>query len=310
MPNYWWVNQGQTFNQEVGGGYLWAPKTQRDGTSLASYNLMLELEPGDIVFSHSKGKIAARGVVKSAAISSHQPPDLLKIGDSLWNNDGWLVGVDFEIANEPAETKDLVSQIMPLMLEEYPKPLAKNGFASQKNYLTRISPRLAELLTRSLKMGSLDDAAVRRVSDPLVEDVFETFGADLGALSTDKQQLILARRGQGIFRERVLNFEKVCRVTGIEETRLLIASHIKPWAQSTDLERMNGANGLMLSPHFDKLFDLGLMTFKNDGTILYSTGIAIETRLRWTLEKYVEVGKFNKLQQHFLEFHRDTKFLP
>lgn len=76
-------------------------------------------------------------------------------------------------------------------------------------------------------------------------------------IETDKVELIKARRGQGIFRRRVLATEPYCRLTGVSDPRFLRASHIKPWVVSDNNERLDGNNGLMLSPHVDHLFDGG-----------------------------------------------------
>ena len=66
---------------------------------------------------------------------------------------------------------------------------------------------------------------------------------------TFREQLVRARRGQGVFRANVLLREDACRVTRVDEPRHLKASHIKPWRDATDAERLDGANGLLLSLH-------------------------------------------------------------
>jgi len=308
MTSYWWVNQGQSYFQEIGGGYLWAPKKQRDGSSLRSYDLMVELEPGDIVFSHFKGQIQARGIVVSRAASAGQPPDLLKVGENLWNNDGWQIDVEFEVTPKTFSTKENQAVISSHLLSEYPKPISSNGSASQKNYLTRISPKLAMIINESLESGTLNEVKVLESIDALAIDLFDVLGVDLDGLSTEKRQEILARRGQGLFRNRVRNFEKCCRVTRVSDARLLIASHIKPWKDCSDLERLNGANGLLLSPHVDKLFDSGLMTFSGQGKIYFSRKLSTGDIHKWNLQNLSEVGKFTSLQSHFLEFHNDVRF--
>jgi putative restriction endonuclease len=78
---------------------------------------------------------------------------------------------------------------------------------------------------------------------------------------TTKERLVLSRVGQGLFRKRVKMFEQKCRVTDIQDDNYLIASHIKPWARADDHERLDGNNGLLLSPHIDRLFVRGYMTF-------------------------------------------------
>lgn len=87
---------------------------------------------------------------------------------------------------------------------------------------------------------------------------------------TDRQQIIRARRGQGLFRDRVRRVERACRITGVENPEHLIASHCKPWRHSTNEERLDGENGLLLTPSIDHLFDGGFISFENDGRLLVS----------------------------------------
>jgi putative restriction endonuclease len=68
--------------------------------------------------------------------------------------------------------------------------------------------------------------------------------------------------------------EKCCRITQIADLRLLRASHIKPWrACNNNQERLDGNNGLLLSPHVDLLFDRGYISVEDDGTLLRSPRI-------------------------------------
>lgn len=127
---------------------------------------------------------------------------------------------------------------------------------------------------------------------------------DLGP--TEKKQLIQARRGQGKFRERVCEIWKnSCAVTGSKVTELLRASHIKPWAVSTDEERLDGHNGLLLAPNIDAAFDQGLISFDGRGRLLVSDRLS-ETEA----EKLgIKAGKRIPLcaeQRTFLEHHREA----
>jgi hypothetical protein len=70
---------------------------------------------------------------------------------------------------------------------------------------------------------------------------------------TEKSALILARRGQGVFKQRVRRLERRCRITGVERIEHLRASHCKPWRDSDDAERLDGENGLLLTPTIDHL---------------------------------------------------------
>ena len=122
--------------------------------------------------------------------------------------------------------------------------------------------------------------------------------------STDKVQLIVARRGQGKFRDNVLVLEPKCRITKVQDPRCLIASHIKPWSQSTNMERLNGNNGLMLAPHVDRLFDEGLISFTDFGDLLISPKCPTDALNAWGIAPICNVGPFRAQQRPFLAFHR------
>jgi len=93
-------------------------------------------------------------------------------------------------------------------------------------------------------------------------------------------------------------------LTGITDKRFLIASHIKPWKDSTNEERLDGNNGLLLSPHVDKLFDNGWITFSDDGDLLIADQSIEKVLLIWGIDYSINVGYFTAHQQNFLEYHR------
>lgn len=84
---YWWVNQNKTFRQEVGGGYLWAPKTTKNNRHIPAYDNMREVRPGDIIFSFYRATIAAVGVALSSGYDCVVPEEFAKQGER-WNSNG------------------------------------------------------------------------------------------------------------------------------------------------------------------------------------------------------------------------------
>ena len=128
--------------------------------------------------------------------------------------------------------------------------------------------------------------------------------ADTELPDTEKDALIKARRGQGRFRSNVLAYEHRCRVTGVENPEYLIASHIKPWSQSSNAERLDGANGLLLSPHIDHLFDRGYISFTDDGALLCSRLIDRSVLRQLHVEPEINVGSFRAEQAAYLAYHR------
>jgi hypothetical protein len=91
--------------------------------------------------------------------------------------------------------------------------------------------------------------------------------------STEAERLVVQRVGQNVFREALLSYwGGCCAVTGVAESRLLRASHIKPWAKcDTDAERLDVYNGVLLAANLDAAFDAGLISFSDKGEMLFSS---------------------------------------
>lgn len=123
-------------------------------------------------------------------------------------------------------------------------------------------------------------------------------------------ELRRARQGQGQYREKLLAECMFCPITLISDERLLIASHIKPWAVSNDDEKLDPKNGFMLSPLYDKLFDKGFMTFTDDRRIILSNWISPENkrRLGVTDGQFIQRLPLDIARQSYMEFHRTSVF--
>lgn len=126
---------------------------------------------------------------------------------------------------------------------------------------------------------------------------------------TEKITLTKSRVGQGLYRELLQAIESSCRVTGVSDPQLLTASHIKPWALSSDIEKLDGNNGLFLSPHVDRLFDRGLISFTDDGDLLVSDSVDLDQLMLWGIDPTNNVGSFNPKQSEYLAWHRHNIFI-
>ena len=123
---------------------------------------------------------------------------------------------------------------------------------------------------------------------------------------TEKEMLVKARIGQGEFRKKLINKYKKCIITGITDERILLASHIKPWRSSNNIERLSEENGLILSPLYDKLFDIGLITFDKNMKVLISSQLNKNDVSKLYLDTDFSYIKFpsNDLKIN-MEYHRD-----
>ncbi len=155
-------------------------------------------------------------------------------------------------------------------------------------------------LFRNIESGEVTD------KDTLV-DMVDNYAV---MKETERQAIIKSRVGQGMFRKELLKkYNETCIITGINEKKLLIASHIKPWAVCTNQERLSSENGLILSPTFDRLFDSGLISFKNNGQIMISKLLPCDVVNKLHInEKDVFDLKPTKELKMNLDYHRDIIF--
>ena len=303
---YWWVNQNQTYDFEVPGGFLWSPKTRSDGGRNHFYEVMAEVRPGDFVFSFCDTFIKAIGIVQRAAVTSPKPD--FRAAGSNWADEGWYVEVEFAEIENAFKPKDFMGQIGPLLAEKY-APLQLNGNGLQGIYLTEISKDFGELLFH-LSRANVDLIQSELAPTPETESEYEiNLEIESRKLDGDLQkiQMTKARRGQGIFKANVRLIEKSCRVTGVSNIKHLRASHIKPWSVSNNSEKLDGYNGLLLSPHVDHLFDRGYISFNGSGSLLISKELNPRVLEQWSIGAN-NVGEFSSMQDQYLEYHRDVVF--
>ena len=97
--------------------------------------------------------------------------------------------------------------------------------------------------------------------------------------TTEAERMVIQRIGQDVFRDALMDYwGGRCPLTGINERGLLRASHIVPWADCTDAQRLDVHNGLLLSALWDAAFDRGLISFADDGTVLASLELSETAR--------------------------------
>lgn len=134
---------------------------------------------------------------------------------------------------------------------------------------------------------------------------------DTSIPETERTAIVQSRVGQGLFRKQLMDkYHGSCVITGINQPKLLVASHIKPWAASDNQERLQVDNGLLLSATYDRLFDSGLITFDKTGKIFLSSFIGVENEKKLHLHAGTQYHLMvtNKMQ-HFLEYHSDVVFV-
>lgn len=144
---------------------------------------------------------------------------------------------------------------------------------------------------------------------PIEKRLEDLVCSDTSISLTEKEMIIQSRVGQGIFRENIIKKYDKCIITGIADKRLLVASHIKPWRSSNNIERLSSENGLLLSPLYDKLFDIGLISFDRNMRIIVSNDLSEDDISKVYIDRDMEYIKSPSIElQYNMEYHRDMIF--
>jgi hypothetical protein len=170
-----------------------------------------------------------------------------------------------------------------------------------------------ELLHREPRISEPSRFVFQLVHDQGPADDLELHSHEIEAAPvTEREALQKARVGQGRFRKDLLDYwQEACAVTRLRLPDILKASHIKPWRVSSNAERLDPFNGLLLLPQYDELFDAGWISFRDDGTMLVSRVLAKTPLPLLGVQAGARLARVDPRHRPFLEYHRkiflDTK---
>lgn len=281
---------------------------------------MREVAPGDVIFSFADTFIKAIGIATSHAEEAPKPHEFGSTG-MYWEDIGWRVAVAFTVLRSPVRPSQYMDVIGPLLPKLY-APLRPNGAGLQGIYLTYLSENLAavivdmlgveaHVLVKGFRVGEATPVQPSTVQLRWEEHQMAQVRGDQRLPETEREAVVMARRGQGLFKQRVMDLERACRVTGVTKEEHLRASHCKPWRDATNEERLDGENGLLLTPTVDHLFDRGFIGFESNGDLIISPVAHLEslTRMGLSPDRKQNVGRFSLGQRSYLEYHRDSVLL-
>ncbi len=172
--------------------------------------------------------------------------------------------------------------------------------------------RLPIFIERNEKGNNMYSSALNKYYDYLSDDAseleqdIEEILKDQNKSETDKLKFVKSRLGQGEFRNQLISYWKGCAVTGYKTSAFLIASHIKPWRDSDNRERLDGFNGLLLTPNIDKAFDQGFISFDEKGCILISN--IFENPKLLGIHNEISIS-LHSGHRSYMEYHRDMVYM-
>lgn len=287
---YWLVYQGSSFKRSRAGGYLWAPQRNKDGRGQFYWENMTRLQTGDLVFSGFDGAVRALSYVEGPprAASGPDPEDA-----KSWYGIGWQADVSYVDLPAPLRYTDWVPAIRSALPARY-GPFDKNNQGNQ-GYLFELPDAVGEHLIKLARRAGVDIALRALEAAPVPP-----------AKQTQRESTVLARIGQGQFRDSLLTrWEGKCAVTGLDRRELLRASHVKPWSACNDQERLDGSNGLLLSAAYDSAFDALLITFDDSGKIEFAPDFTADTAARAGISATAAIRLVDTKLREYLAVHRE-----
>ena len=314
---YWWVNHKQTSKLEIAGGFLWSPMRKANGARNQFYENMRLASPADMVISFANAQIRHVGIVTDFAIPAPKPPAFGNAGRNWDKNNGWFLPIAWHALAKALTPKQRIREFSEILPKKYSPIHPITGDGRQNAYLAEVGKSVYDLLIGRISLESNSTSqysshppeSLKCIDDALELDILGDANLD----TTTKAQVIAARRGQGVFKGRVSEFENCCRLTQIKTPGFLIASHIKPWRLcSVAAERLDGANGLLLTPNADLLFDRGYITFKDNGALVVSSRLTELDRNLFAVGGCLSnkvLKAFHERQRAYMAFHRDQVFL-
>lgn len=292
---FYWVNVGKTFKEVLNGQFLWAPEASRTKSGrikhLDHWDNVASVKSGDVIFCCHNQEITHVAVATRDAYQADRPATR---SFSEWGNIGNRVDVTLTALRNPIHRDEIGSEFTSLYDPRCAPSIFTSGATLKQIYMAHL-PK---------------DAGVYMLE---VAHLIEQFEVDLVDQEANKRRLsettrdaiVKARVGQGKFRTDLLRrWGRQCSLTGLANPDLLIASHIHAWSLSSNDERIDADNGLLLAPHIDRLFDRGLISFGDDGTLLIGSSITPTDQRVLTLDTYKALRNITTGNCRYMSLHR------
>ena len=295
IPRFFLVFQGTTYEEEKELSCLWAPKFGQSGQEVHHHKRLLEVKKGDRIIHLVNRKIMAISTAKDKAYNSEAP--WLQDDKKPWLKDGRKVDIDITELEDPINVDSIFEKIKPNLPEKY-SPFNKDGGGNQ-GYFFEIGANVFNIIMNT-------DFADN--NDPVVLETKELLEPKGSSTNQGLRVNVRSSTWQKYFKSQLFKLWGMrCVVTNVENKNLLIGAHIKPWAKCNDEEKIDVYNGLILSPNTDKLFELGLISFLNDGKMIISTKVNNKDLSYLGVSKDIKLNVSDRHRQ-YLEYHRENKF--
>ncbi|HWO97757.1 MAG TPA: HNH endonuclease [Bacillus sp. (in: firmicutes)] len=299
------VMQGHTYEEEKGLGIIWSPQEDKGGNVPHSWQRMTEVKEGDQVFHYVKGSIVAVSIA-SEGCKEASKPSIMQSHDR-WKDEGYLVNLKYHELDMPVNVRDRFDEILPLLPIKYsPFQRDTNGnpgylYPCNEQLAIKLLELISELNIYQVNEEQLElsvDEVRRTENNTLIPVIAET----------ESEAKTKIRLGQQKFRRDLMPlWEGKCALCGINLPELLRASRSKPWKDSTNAERLDPYNGVLLCANHDALYDKGLIAFDGQGRLHVSSVISDEDYLMYGLEPMAKIQIHSENKVYF-KWHKKNIF--
>lgn len=299
------VMQGRTYQEEKELGIIWSPQQDSGGRVPHSWLRMTEVIEGDRIFHYVRGNIVAISVAKAGCQTASKPSNMHN--HERWDNNGFLVELDYHELEVPINIRSEFNDILPLLPIKY-SPFQADANGNQ-GYLypcnEELSIKLLELISDQ-NIYQVDEEQLELAIGMVRRMGRNTFIPMIAETESEVKTKI--RLGQQKFRRDLIPlWDYKCALCEIELPTLLRASHSKPWKDSTDFERVDPYNGVLLCCNHDALYDKGFIAFDGQGRLHISSQIPEEDYDIYSIRPKMKIAR-NENNKPYFKWHKRNLF--
>ncbi|WP_409300188.1 HNH endonuclease [Peribacillus sp. SCS-155] len=298
------VMQGDTYPEEKDLGIIWTPQLDRRGMKQHSWERMKEVETGDRIFHYVKGEIVAISIVREGCTLSSKPAAAQM---NFSDEEGYLVNLEYFELDSSLKIRENFTQISPVLPVKY-SPFQEDTTGNH-GYLYPCNEELAIKL-----LDLISERNIYLVNEEQLEfsiDVIRSTEHDAlipVIVETESELKAKIRMGLEKVRKEMLPlWQCKCALCDIDLSELLTVSQSKPWKDSTNHEKADPYNGVLLCSNHAALYNNGLIAFDGQGRLHISLEINQEDYLKYglTAGTKIMVHPENKI---YFKWHKKNIF--
>ena len=293
---FYWVNIGATHKTVIDQHFLWAPKSSvnKVGNEVTRlyWDNVGKVRQGDIIFCCYDQRISFLAIADGDSYTEERP---VTRDFREWDAVGNRVDVQIVELDRKVHRDEIATEFIARFNNRSAPSLFSNQATLNQIYMAHLPADAGMYLLEAVSQTARCEEAFIRSGT--------TEPAKISA--TTREALVMSRVGQGKFRaDLIKRWGGRCALTGLQNVNLMVASHINAWALSTNIERLDVDNGLLLAPHIDRLFDQGLISFSDRGTLQVSPSLNVEDREIFGLNRFRQIQALSRGNLFYLARHR------